>query len=84
MKQIIGYPNELSDINFVDKYYENVSLKPNNYWENAKKLKKFLYLTSISDLKKSAEATAWTFFAVAASVIVHYNRIYNAIGKSIF
>lgn len=80
MKNIIGYPEEISDLNFVDKYYENVRLTPNNYYENARRLKKAVYLSSINDLKKTPDESCWIEFALAASVNVHYNRIYNAIG----
>ncbi|XP_064459407.1 neprilysin-2-like isoform X2 [Ornithodoros turicata] len=75
----IGYPEELLKDENVAKHYENVTLKPNEYFDNIMRLRKWSTDYAFGQLRKPHIKGEWKKHAQVAVVNAYYNSLENCI-----
>lgn len=83
MASLIGYPDELDDDIALTKYYKDLEIVSDNYFESDRKILQFTYNVSYRKLKEEVLKDDWRDWAQAAVVNAYYNRALNNICKYI-
>lgn len=83
MSTHIGYPDEIMDNKKIEKYYENLSIDPNNYLASVLNMNVFGTDYAFNKLRKPVNKTDWVTHARPAIVNAFYSSIENSIRKFI-
>ncbi|KFM80057.1 Membrane metallo-endopeptidase-like 1, partial [Stegodyphus mimosarum] len=79
MKPYIGYPQELLNDSFISGIYESLNLNGENYYENERKLTKWVYDFGFSELRKPVIKGDWRKHSGSAVVNAFYSPLENII-----
>jgi len=79
MSTHIGYPDEIMDNAKIEKYYENLSIDPENYLSSVLHMNVFGTDYAFNKLRKPVNKTDWVTHARPAIVNAFYSSIENSI-----
>lgn len=77
----IAYPDELTDNNKLEEYYDGLELDPNSYFQSILNIRKFNRDDSIDDLRKPVNKTDWENHSLPAIVNAFYSLLENSVRK---
>ncbi|XP_077508957.1 neprilysin-2-like isoform X3 [Amblyomma americanum] len=79
IRPYIGYPDELLNDALVEEHYAKVHLKPDDYFENIMRLRKWSTDYAFGQLRKPHIKGEWKKHAQVAVVNAYYNSLENCI-----
>lgn len=77
----IAYPDELTDNNKLEEYYNGLELQPNTLLQNVLRVRTFKDAHSIGKLRKPVNKTDWETHTMPATVNAAYSPLENSIRK---
>lgn len=79
IRPYIGYPDELLNDTLVEEHYAKVALRPDTYFENIMRLRKWSTDYAFGQLRKPHIKGEWKKHAQVAVVNAYYNSLENCI-----
>lgn len=77
----IGYPNELTDINTLEKYCSELEIKADNYFGNVIRLAQYKLNYAFKKLRDPVNKTSWEQRSMPAVTNAFYSPVENSIRK---
>lgn len=79
MTSHIAYPDELTDNNKLEEYYDGLELEPNTLLKNVLSIRTFKDNAVIKKLRKPVNKTDWESHTMAVTVNAAYSPLENSI-----
>lgn len=77
----IGYPDELTDTKLLEKYYSEISMDEDNYFNNVIQLAQYKINYAFNKLREPVNKTSWEQRSMPAIANAFYSPIENSIRK---